>query len=138
MGGLKRFARSCEDCKRLGNPDNFVKGSRVKIFEALDCEHCEVRKYQPIAENEDIMELYDILPNNYDAFGIRMINVSDIKSMLELLDIPRELWDDIYQRLVFYHNEIIKAVSKVMKSKTKNRDDIEKWKRERLGNKRAH
>ena len=62
MGGLKQLGKSCKQCEKLANPDNFPKGVRVKIKGVYDCENCEVMEYQPIPENENVVELYNLLP----------------------------------------------------------------------------
>jgi len=128
-GGLKKSKKNCEDCKRLRDPESFAKGSAVKIFEAFDCEKCEVKKGQPIPENENILELYNSIPHNYDGYtGLRILDVNAIKFLFEIFDVGKDIQDDYYRKLVFLHGEIVEINEKVRKIEAEKREQDRKWK----------
>ena len=140
-GGLKKSKKNCDDCKRLRDPESFAKGSAVKIFEAFDCEECEVKKGQPIPENENILELYNSIPHNYDGYtGLRILDVNAIKFLFEVFDVGKNIQDDYYRKLVYLHGEIVNANEKVRVQEEKKREADRKWKEEksRMKSKRLH
>jgi len=140
-GGLKKSKKNCEDCKRLRDPESFAKGSAVKIFEAFDCEKCEVKKGQPIPENENILELYNSIPHNYDGYtGLRILDVNAIKFLFEIFDVGKDIQDDYYRKLVFLHGEIVEVSEEVRKQERKKEEAERKWREEksRMKSKRYH
>lgn len=116
-GWLARGSKkNCEKCKELTKIDSFPAGVNVRIV--LDCENCEVLKSQPIPENEIIFDLYSALPANYDGLsGLKIISASDIKFLFELYNIPHELWEDYYNRLIFYHSQLLNFRIKIEEEK---------------------
>ena len=109
----KKNKRNCETCLKFRSPNSFAKGSRVFIAEAFDCANCEVTLSQPIQENENIIELYYALPERYNAFsGIKEVTASDIKFLFQIYNIHKDLWEDYYNRLMFYHNILLDIKSK--------------------------
>lgn len=139
MGGHRRLVRDCEKCERLANPENYPKGAQVKIVEAFDCNTCEVTKYQPTLENENILELYNSLPQNYDGYsGLRILDANAVKFLFELFDVPRELQDSYYLRLIYLHGEVVEASSKARNKEIKRKEDIRKWKAKKLKSHRTH
>jgi len=140
-GGLKKSKKNCDDCRRLRDPESFAKGSAVKIFEAFDCEKCEVKKGQPVPENENILELYNSLPHNYDGYtGLRILDVNAIKFLFEIFDVGKDIQDDYYRKLVFLHGEIVDASEKVREQEAKKKEAERKWREEksRMKSKRFH
>jgi len=132
LGGLRKFAKSCEQCEKLANPDNFPKGVRVRIEGVYDCENCEVFKSQPMPENENVVELYNALPKVYDGMsGMQIITASDIKFVFEVYDVHKDLYFDYYQKIVYLHSGIIEARSKVQEKERKREEAERKWKESR-------
>ena len=125
--GVKGLGKSCEQCRSLLDPSGFEKGARVKVV--LDCENCPVSKARPLPENENIIILYEALPRNYDGItGRRIVTASDIKFILELYEVPRELWSEYYHKLLFFHEQVLLAVSREEERKTKIKKQMT-WKR---------
>lgn len=140
-GGLRKSKKNCDDCKRLRNPDNFAKGSAVKIFEAFDCDNCEVKKAQPIPENENILDLYNSLPHNYDGYtGLRILDVNAIQFLFKVFDVGEDIQDDYYKKLIYLHGEIVTVNEKVREQENKKKEAERKWKEERsrMKSKRFH
>lgn len=140
-GGLRKSKKNCDDCKRMRDPDSFAKGSAVKIFEAFDCDKCEVKKAQPIPDNENILDLYNSLPHNYDGYtGLRIFDVSAVKFLFNIFDVDEDVQDDYYMRLVYLHGEIVTANEEVRKQEEKKKEVDRKWKEEkaRMKSKRIH
>ena len=116
----------------MRDPDSFAKGSAVKIFEAFDCDKCEVKKGQPISENENILELYNSLPYNYDGYtGLRILDVTAIQFLFEIFDVDKNVKDDYYRKLVYLHGEIVTANEKVRKQEEEKAEQNRKWKESR-------
>lgn len=116
----------------MRDPDSFARGSAVKIFEAFDCDKCEVKKGQPIPENENILELYNSLPHNYDGYtGLRILDVTAIKFLFDVFDVDKDVKDDYYRKLVYLHGEIVTANEEVRKQEEKKREMDRKWKESR-------
>jgi len=131
-GGLRKSKKNCDDCKRLRDPDSFAKGSTVKIFEAFDCDNCEVKKGQPIPENENILDLYNSLPHNYDGYtGLRILDVNAIQFLFKVFDVDENIQDDYYMRLVYLHGEIVTANEEVRKQEREKAEMDRKWKESR-------
>ena len=129
-GGARRLSKSCEDCKKLSDPDSYAKGARVRIFEASDCENCETRKSSPIIENENIIAIYDAMLERYDGFsGTKVISTMDVMAVMEMLEVPEEVWDDHYTRIAYYHSEVMRASVKASERKKKKGEDAEAWKK---------
>ena len=114
--GVKGLGKSCEQCRSLLDLSGFEKGARVRVV--LDCENCPVMKARPLPENENIVILYNALPKNYDGFsGQRIVTASDIKFILELYEVPKELWSEYYHKLLFFHEQVLIALSREKKRK---------------------
>ena len=91
----------------LASPESFLAGAVVYIDGLGDCANCEVTHSQPSLDNEVILELYDLLPKNYDGFtGMLMLSVVDVTGAFEVLGVPRARWDDYYMRLMYFHEEL--------------------------------
>lgn len=138
MGGLRRLQKDCKKCEKLGNPDNYPKGVKVRIAGIFDCKNCEVTKHQPTEENQNIIELYDALPQNYESYsGLRQISAIDVRFILELFEVSKDLWYDYYQKIVYYHGELVRASLEVRKEKQKADEATRKWKAQLKGS-RTH
>jgi len=132
-GGARRLSKSCEDCKKLSDPDSFARGARVKIFEAGDCENCDVRKSAPITENENVIEIYDALLARYDGFsGLKVIGTTDVLAVMRMFEVPEELWDDYYLKIAYYHAEVMKANLLASEKRKKREESVRKWKEQGL------
>jgi len=91
------------------------KHLRDSVF-PLDCENCYINTCQPIEDNEIVLELYEQLPFVYDGMAeIRIITAADVKFVFEIFDISRNLWDDLYQRIMYYQNIITETELKMRK-----------------------
>ena len=139
MGGQRRLKKNCEDCEKLANPDNYPKGARVRIAEAFDCENCEVMEHQPIEENQNVLDLYDALPQNYEGSGgFRQVSATDIRFILELFEVNKDLWYDYYQKIAYLHSEVVRASLKTRDKKRKEEEAQRKWKAQRSKASRFH
>lgn len=126
--------RSCETCAMFRSPTSFIKGAKVYVAEAFDCANCEVTKGQPITENENIIELYDSLPQKYDSFsGSKDMSAEGIKFVFQIYDIHPDLWEDYYNRIMFFHRAFLDARDKKEKKKQKMQEIMEKSKAKRGG-----
>lgn len=104
----KSQRKSCELCRKLTSPESFAPGAQVRISEVGDCEKCEVMLAQPSEDNEPIMTLYDLLPSNFDGFsGYRIITLRDVLGLFDLFGVSSELREDYYQRLMFFHSQLV-------------------------------
>lgn len=84
-----------------------MAGAQVRIAEIGDCEKCEVTNSQPSNDNEIIIEAYELLPRNYDGFtGIKLIYLSEVKEIFSMLGVSARRFDDVYQRLMWFHDEL--------------------------------
>jgi len=138
-GGLRRLQKDCKKCEKLGDPDNYPKGVKVRIAGVYDCENCEVMEYQPIVENQNVVELYDALPQNYEgSSGLRQVSATDVKFILELFEVNKDLWYDYYQKIIYFHGELVNASLKVCEKKRKEDEAIRKWKAARQKAQRTH
>ena len=139
MGGLRRLQRDCKICEKLADRDNYPKGARVKIVEAYDCDNCEVMEYQPTVENQNVVELYEALPQNYEGSGgLRQVSATDVRFILELFEVNKDLWYDYYQKIIYFHGELVRVDLKVREKKRKGDEATRKWKNQRLKASRAH
>jgi len=122
-GGLVKLSRTCEECEKLGNKENLPKGARARFSGVYDCENCEIWEYVPLPENEVVLELYDLLPENYSGAGARLVSASDIGLIFRIFDIPEELQEDYYRKLIFLHNQVIQAFYEAQNKKAKTRQE---------------
>ena len=96
--------KSCKECNRIRG--SVPEKHRDKLLEQ-ECLKCEVFLSQPNCDNEVILDLYNYIPHTYGEWsGSRILTASDIKFVFEVFEVPRELWDDYYERLMLLHNEI--------------------------------
>lgn len=108
----ERLRKNCELCKKLRDPDSFMAAVHVKI-DLGECETCEVTLSQPSADNEIILEAYELLPRNYDGFtGRKLIRLSEVKEVFAMLGISPSRFDDCYIRLMHFHGELISNLEK--------------------------
>lgn len=127
--GAKRVKKTCEQCEKLANSVNFPKGVRARIAGVYECDTCEVTKHQPLPENENIVTLYNALPQNFDGYsGIRLISATDIKFVLELFEVYEDLWSDYYQKLLYFHSQYTERAIKEREAHRK----AEAWKKKGL------
>jgi len=97
------------------------------LFFPLDCENCYVNTCRPIEDNEIILELYDQLPFVFDGMtGIRIVSAADVKFVFEIFDISRDLWDDLYQRIMYYQNVITETELKMQKREADRKQPLVK------------
>ena len=102
------------------SPTSFQKGAKVHIAEAFDCANCEVTLGQPISDNENIIDLYDSLPQKFDSFsGLKDMSAEGVKFVFETYDVHPDLWEDYYNRLMFFHRSVLNIKAKREKRKHK-------------------
>lgn len=136
---MRKLGKDCKQCEKLADPDNYPKGTAVRIPGIYDCENCIVMEYQPTLENQNVVDLYNALPQNYEGYsGLRQISATDIKFVLELFEVDKGLWSDYYQKLVYFHRELLGASLEIRKKKQKEEEAKRKWKSQRLKAHRAH
>lgn len=129
---MRKLGKDCKQCEKLADPDNYPRGAAVKIPGVYDCENCIVMEYQPTLENQNVIDLYNALPQNYEGYGgLRQINAVDIKFVLELFEVDEKLWYDYYQKIVYFCNELMSASLKVREGKRKAEEAKRKWKKGR-------
>jgi hypothetical protein len=125
--------KSCKVCKMLIDPSAFQQGLSVFVASAADCENCEVAKATPLPENEIILDIYYSLPANYDGMtGLRVITADDIYKTMMLLEIPRDLWCDYFNRVTFYHNKTSAAMARRQNLESSKSKDRSKGKMEEV------
>jgi len=118
----------------FGSPTSFQKGAKVHVAEAFDCANCEVTLSQPIQDNENILELYQSLPQKYDAFsGIKEMSADGIQFVFQVYGIHVDLWEDYYNRLMFLHSALLDAKDRREKKKKKMEDAQERAKEAKQG-----
>lgn len=128
----KKSKRTCKQCRKLSNPKSFAKGSRVKIAWVFDCKNCEVTKARPSPDNSNILELYEALPRRFDSAGIKVITASDIRFVFEVFEVARALWNDYYQRIVYFHNCLVDVYNKEREKELKRAKAVDLWKAKKL------
>lgn len=124
--GARGSRKTCKQCRKLQDPKAFEDGAQVKIAGIGDCKNCEVMKNSPIGRNENIVALYNALPSEGG------VTVRDMHALFEIYEIPKELWFDYYQRLLFLHNTIVETKSKLYKKEAEEKKAVDKWKGKRL------
>jgi len=108
----------------LKTPSSYAKGSRVRLKGLGDCKNCEVALAEPLPCNEIILDFYGLLPN-FDAWsGNKIFSVQDIKTLFEFFETPKSLWDEYYQKLIFFHKELLEAKNEIEKMEKKREDSI--------------
>ena len=128
--------RSCKVCQMFKSPESFIKGAKVRIAEAFDCANCEVTLSQPIPDNENIIDLYEALPQNYDGLsGAKDVGAEAIQFIFQIYDIHTDLWEDYYNRIQFFHKTFLDARSKTEQKKQKRKDAMAKMKKGQDANK---
>jgi len=106
----KENKRTCKDCERLADPKSYEAGARVRIAEVYDCENCEVTKTQPSLANYPVIELYNSLPRVFDGMsGALQFSTVDIKFVFSIFDVPQELWDEYYFKMMHFHECLLDA-----------------------------
>jgi len=129
----KSSKKDCELCAKLGSSTSFSKGAKVRIAEAFDCANCPVVKGQPIPDNENIIELYNALPDNYDPMtGRRIITATDIKILFDLYEVPKEIRLDYYSRIMYFYQQMIKASTKEREKLEETKKQNEEWRKKTL------
>ena len=104
------------------NPKSFPAGSRVFVAEAFDCVNCEVTKSQPQFGNDVVLDIYELLPPNYGEWsGIKQFSMHDVISVFRLMEVHRDLWDDIYMRLSHFHSTLMDERAKQQARAAKNK-----------------
>lgn len=115
------------------SPTSFQKGAKVHIAEAFDCANCEVTLSQPIQDNENILDLYDSLPQKFDSMsGVKDMSADGVRFVFNLYGIHHDLQEDYYNRLMFFHREFLNARERREKKKNKMQDQLDKAKQGRL------
>lgn len=128
----KEKKRSCETCEMFRSPTSFPKGAKVHIAEAFDCVNCEVTLSQPSQDNENILDLYDSLPQKFDSMsGVKDMSADGIRFVFTLYDIHSDLWEDYYNRLMFFHREFLNARERRDKKKKRMQEHLDKAKQGR-------
>jgi len=95
------------------DPKAFAAGSQVWIAEAFDCINCEVTKSQPQFGNDVVLDIYELLPPNYGEWsGMKQFSMHDVLSVFRLMEIHRDLWDDVYMRLIHFHAILMEECTK--------------------------
>lgn len=134
----RKNKRTCKQCIKLADPKSFAKGSRVRIAKVFDCKNCEVTKARPLSANTNVLELYNALPRRFDSSGIKVITAIDVKFVLELFEVPKGLWHDYYQRIIFFHNCLVEACVKQQKAELGKRNSTASWRKKKLPPRRRH
>lgn len=123
----KGVKKDCETCKKLSDPKQFKKGAKVR--HVMDCENCEVFLSQPIPENENVVELYNALPLNYDGMsGQRIITTGDIKFIFDLYRVPKDLRYEYYHKIMYLAEQIFLANIEKQKKEDAKTKKTEGWK----------
>ena len=90
------------------NPKSFEAGAQVWVAEAFDCANCEVTKSQPQFGNDVVLDIYELLPPNYGEWsGTKQFSMHDVISVFRLIEVHRDLWDDIYIRIAHFHDALM-------------------------------
>ena len=106
----------------LRNPQSFPKGTKLRLHDLENCGTCEVTLSQPLPQNETILVIYENIPS-YDSWsGNKNVSVRDILSLFNLFNINKELWEDYYQRILFFHTEFINARQAISDKKAKREE----------------
>ena len=124
--GAKKSRKDCKRCRQLQSPEAFEDGAQVRIAGVGDCKNCEVMKNQPIRENQNIVDLYNALPQEGG------VAVKDVHALFEIYELPQELWFDYYQRLLFLHNTMVDAKDKEYKKGMGEKKMVDQWKAKRF------
>jgi len=105
--------RTCKECEQLANPKSYEAGARVRIEGVYDCANCEVTKAQPSLENYPVIELYNSLPRVFDGMsGALQFSATDIQFVFSLFDVPKEMWDEYYFKMMYFHECLLDAETK--------------------------
>jgi hypothetical protein len=129
---VKGKKQSCKDCKRITAQSSFAKGIRIGKTKQFSCEDCPVLKAIPNRNNENIIELYSALPRNYDFNGARIITASDVEFVFKIYEIDELWWSTYYQKIMYFHEQVMQFNYEEMKKKEKQKQSSEDWKRKRL------
>ena len=97
--------------------DSFAKGIQARIV--LNCNNCPVVKAIPIPENENILDLYQELPQTFDSFGNRVVDLNALKLIFDLNNISKELHTDYGRRILYFNSQLIEARNKLIEKKMK-------------------
>jgi hypothetical protein len=122
--GEKR--KDCDKCVMLKTPSSFAKGSRVRLKELGDCKTCEVTLAEPLPCNQIILEIYGLIPNWDGISGNKDFSVQDIISLFKMFGISKNLWDEYYQKLVFFHQEYVSARNEYEEADRKRQEGKQK------------
>jgi len=115
--------RDCKECERLSTQANYAKGIKVKIKDVYDCENCVVWQSRPSANNVAVVDLYDLLPLSFDYYGNCQVSVQDILALMTFKEVEEDLQEDYYNRMVYFHNEMVKfGVEKAKNRRSKTKD----------------
>jgi len=106
----------------LKTPSSFAKGSRVRLKELGDCKNCEVTLAEPLPCNEIILEIYGLIPSWDGWSGNKNFSVQDIISLFKVFGISKNLWDEYYSKVLFFHQEYINARSEYDEADRKRKE----------------
>lgn len=133
----KKNRKTCDKCKQFKDPDSFGSGVtkvlKPSFFREEDCLKCEVMKNQPIAENENIIDIYNAIPPRFDPYsGDRIITAQDIQFMMDFYEVPKKLHFDYFHRVVEFHKAILKASYDEDKKEKERKEDAKSWTEDKL------
>jgi len=107
----------CAECRKLLKQSAFPAGTQVRIV--LECETCPLAQTIPIPENEQILDLYQGLPQTFDAFGTRIVDLDALKLVFELNGVFPGLQDDYARRILYFNSCLLEEKALVEKEKGK-------------------
>jgi len=110
----------------LLTPSSFPKGARVRLKELGDCSTCEVTLAEPLPCNRIILDFYELIPTWDGWSGNKNFTVQDAKTLFEIFGVPRSLYDEYYQKLVFFHQQFVIAKGEIdekEKERSARKDD---------------
>lgn len=125
----KRSRKSCKTCAALRSPKSYARGTKLKIKALEDCSNCELILAQPSRANENIIELYSALPPVYGEWsGLKQVTAEGIRLVFELFEVGQEIQADYYNRITFFHQELMEIRQDLDKKKheAENRVDTAK------------
>jgi len=110
------------------NPGAFGPDVQFRVEGVGDCGSCIVTRSQPNQDNEIIIELYDLLPKNYDGWtGAKVVSFADVVGLFKMFEVREELWDDYYLRLMYFHDQLFEHRQKWAEEKRREEEATKVW-----------
>lgn len=87
---------------------------------------------EPLLCNENILTLYGALPKNYDSYsGLKIFTVQDVLLLFKLYSIDKSLWEEYYNKLMYFHGYYMEARNKESDRIAKAKEQVDKQKKEK-------